>query len=580
MPVLTLFVKALKKFYKYVSYTLGALFFLVLILFAVMKEEEKTTPEKSVLTVDFSIPVYETRPNDFLSSLTFGEAPTFNDILQTLQVAAQDENIAAFHAVLPETNLSLAQIQELREAVKEFKKSGKKTYAYASSFGQMEGGLRAYYLATAFDEIWLQPTGEMGITGFGINSFFFKKTLEKIGIDAEFSSRYEYKTGADSLTRDSMSEFERAEINGLLESFLDTVVKDIAADRKIDEKTLRDILLAGPYFADEALEKKLIDHTGYASDLENKIGESAKNPLDFYEYASTLRKQPQTSVLAYIPFSGIITDGTPLFGGDAYSSIFNVQDAISLLHETARDEKVAGIVLRIDSPGGAYGPSDALWHEISTVRKKYNKPIVCSMGSTAASGGYFLSLACDKVFALPASVTGSIGVYGGRLNAGKLLEKLGIQNESVALGKNTGFFAMHRPMTPSQKEYFEKSLDRVYKDFTEKTAQRRGFDARQLDKVARGRVFTGIQAKENNLIDAIGGISAARKEASVLAGAKDTLPLVEYPLAKTRLELLGEWMATGTVRMKNLSATTAQILAKIRTVTQTASSDNSLLFVP
>ena len=166
-----------------------------------MKEEEKTTPEKSVLTVDFSIPVYETRPNDFLSSLTFGEAPTFNDILQTLQVAAQDENIAAFHAVLPETNLSLAQIQELREAVKEFKKSGKKTYAYASSFGQMEGGLRAYYLATAFDEIWLQPTGEMGITGFGSNSFFFKKTLEKIGIDAEFSSRYEYKTGADSLTR-------------------------------------------------------------------------------------------------------------------------------------------------------------------------------------------------------------------------------------------------------------------------------------------------------------------------------------------------------------------------------------------
>lgn len=570
--------KSIKKAFKFYCYLLGAATLLLGIAIGATSGNSLKIVPKTALTIDFSTPIFEGRPTDFLSMLSFEDNPTFNDVLQALDNAAKDPNIIALYARTDETNLSLAQIQELRGAIKKFRQSGKKAYAFASSFGQMSGGLRPYYLASAFDEIWLQPTGEAALTGMAADVSFYKEALDKLGIEAEFSARYEYKTGASSFTEKTMSAPDRENTASLLENLFDQVNADIAADRNVDAETMRRTLSAGPYFAQDALNAKLVDKAAYIDVLQDALEEQSDDAVDIADYIAA---QPATSPdrVALVTLSGILTQSDDRFGGDAETSLIGARQAADLLRDTAEDDAVKGIVLRLDSPGGAYTPSDALRREIIKIREKYGKPIVCSMGSTAASGGYFLSLACDKVYAQPATITGSIGVYGGKFNAGKLMKKLGVNTETVAIGENADFFALHRAMTPSQRKFFEASLDRVYTDFTQKTAQRRNLTKEQIDKAARGRVFTGAQALDSGLIDAIGGADDARGEALRLAGVDADLPLVEYPAAATRWEMLGEFLATGTVRSRQISPA-ARILLKLRTLGGVLKADNRLLFMP
>lgn len=569
---------SLKKAFKFYCYLLGGATLLLGLIVWVTSETTPALSPKTVLTIDFSTPVFEGRPADFLSSLSFEDNPTFNDVLQALDKAAQDPDVIALYARTDDTNLSFAQIQELRGAIKKFRQSGKKAYAYASSFGQMSGGLRPYYLASAFDEIWLQPSGDAGLTGMAIDASFYKDALEKLGIEAEFSARYEYKTGAASFTENRMSAPDRENTQNLMENLFEQISADIAADRNIDAQTMRQILLTGPYFAQDALNAKLVDRVEYADVLQDALEEQSEDAVNIADYIAVRAEKPQDRV-AQITLSGVLTQSDDRFGGDASTSLIGVSQTIDLLHETADDDAVKGIVLRLDSPGGAYTPSDALWHEIIKIREKYGKPVVCSMGATAASGGYFLSLACDKVYAMPATITGSVGVFGGKFNAGKLLKKLGVNTETVAIGENADFFALHRGMTPSQRKFFEASLDRVYEDFTQKTAQRRNLTKEQIDKAARGRVFTGAQALDAGLIDAIGTSDDARKEVLRLANIDADLPLVEYPAQQSRWELLGEFLSSGTIRSDKMPLA-ARILLKLQTLSNVFGADNRLLFMP
>ena len=374
MSVLRFVFQIFKKIFKFVSYSLGALFFLTVIGLALRIEGKKETPPDTVLTADFSLPFYETRPNDFVSAVIFGDAPSFNDVVTAVRAAAKDKNVRALYATLDNTSLSSAQIQELRAAIAFFRENGKKAYAYASSFGQMEGGLRAYYLATAFDEIWLQPTGELGVTGLGTEATFFKETLKKAGISAEFSSRHEYKTGAAAFTENEMSVFERENTESLLNDLLDTVAADIAAARGLSVEETKEKLLSGPYFAEDALREKLVDVTDYEDKLKEKINLTPDNETDIGDYASDLPAPGESQpVIAYVPLSGVISDGASFFGADSYSSVIGVRDAAEILQTAAEDETVKGIVLRLDSPGGGYLPSDALWREIVRIRETYKK---------------------------------------------------------------------------------------------------------------------------------------------------------------------------------------------------------------
>lgn len=495
----------------------------------------------TVLRLNLENELFETRPTDFIGSLTFGNPPTIADVILGLHRAANDPNVSGLVAYMTKTSLSLTQIQEIRSAVKAFKKAGKRTVFYAPTIGELGGGLGLYYLASAFDEIRIQPGGEVGLAGMAIETPYFKKALLNWGIKPSFNARYEYKAGADSLNAEKMSEPEKENLTNILNSFLDTMAIDIAQDRPaLNKAEIRQILENGPYFADQALKMKLIDKVEYADVLETELKERQAEIVDVFDYSMATAPviKHKEAVIAYIPAVGIIQFGESLFGGDSYRSILGFSSFSSSLREAADDEQVKAIVIRLDSPGGGYTPSDAMRREIEYVKTVSQKPIICSMGSTAASGGYFVSLGCDKVFADPATLTGSIGVFGGKLVFKDLLKKLDITVSSLKMGKNAGLFSMAQDFSEEQKKFFNDSLDRVYRDFTQKVARRRGFSEKQIDVLARGRVFTGAQAKANGLIDETGGIADSFAEAAKAANLTTPARVVEFPVNPTRLEML------------------------------------------
>ncbi len=495
----------------------------------------------TVLRLNLEDELFETRPNDFIGSLTFGNPPTIADVVLGLNRAATDPNVSGLVAYMTKTSLPLAQIQEIRSAIHVLKKAGKKTVFYAPTIGELGGGLGMYYLATAFDEIRIQPGGEIGLAGIAVETPYFKKALLKWGIKPSFNARYEYKTGADSLNAESMSAPEKENLTDIFNNFLDVMAADIAKDRPaLQQANVKQILQNGPYFADQALKMKLIDKVEYADVLENELKDQNAEVVDVFDYAEATRPaiNNKTPVIAYIPAVGIIQFGESFFAGDSYRSILGASSFSGILREAADDEAVKAIVIRLDSPGGGYTSSDAIRREIEYVKTVSKKPIICSMGSTAASGGYFISLGCDKVFADPLTLTGSIGVFGGKLVFKDLLEKLDITVDSLQFGKNAGLFSMARDFNAEQQKFFNQALDRVYLDFTDKVAERRGFSEKQTDAVARGRVFTGDQARQNGLIDEIGGLSDAINSAVREANLPASTSVAEFPINPTRIEML------------------------------------------
>ena len=484
--------------------------------------------------------VYETRPNDIIGSLTFGNPPTLNDLVSGLYRGAADPRIKGVIGYMTRMPLTLTQIQEFRAAIKAFKRAGKKTVFYAPTIGELGGGLGMYYLASAFDEIRVQPGGEVGVAGIAAETPYFKAALKKIGVLPSFGARYEYKTGADSLSAEKMSAAERENLTAIFNSFLKTMAADIKTDRPQIKDDGRKILTSGPYFAEQALKMKLIDKIEYADVLERELKEQNAEIVDLIDYADATLPAvtAKTPVVAIIPASGVIQFGESVFGGDSYRSVFGAATFGGALRDAAEDEAVKAIVVRLDSPGGGYTSSDAIRREIEHVKTVSQKPVVCSMASTAASGGYFVSLACDKVFADASTLTGSVGVFGGKMVFGDLLKKLNITVDSIEIGKNAGLFSATKDFTPEQRKFFDASLDRVYADFTAKVAERRGFDAKKINQVARGRVFTGAQAKENGMIDEIGGLADAVRDAAKAAGHPESTPAVEFPFTPSRLEML------------------------------------------
>lgn len=514
------------------------------------RETPQPFKANTALRLSFDTDLYEDRPSDLAGALTFGNPPTVADVVLGLNRAAQDPKITALIGYLPTVDLSLAQIQEIRDAVIAFGATGKATVVFAPSFGELGGGLGAYYLATAFKEIRMQPTGEVGVAGISVESPYFRKALEKIGIHPSFGARYEYKTGADSLTGETMSAAERENMKSLIDGFLTQAAADIGKARIIPADKMKKILTDGPYFADEALKLRLIDKADYVDGLEDEIREKYDETVDFFDYAYATEPHPSAKddVFALIPAVGAIQTGDSVFGGGAYASVLGTSTFSDNLRNAADDDTVKAIIVRLDSPGGGYIPSDTLWRELNYVKSVKNKPVVCSIASMAASGGYFMTLGCDAVFAEPSAITGSVGVFGGKLVFKDLLQKLNIGVSNINVGKNAGLSSAANDFTPEQRKFFEQSLDRVYKDFTAKVAERRNFDAKKIDAVARGRVFTGMQAVENGLIDGIGGLTQALEKAAELSGLKHPLPLVEYPIQPTRFEMLSDFLMSGKLK--------------------------------
>ncbi|MGN9839111.1 signal peptide peptidase SppA [Nonomuraea sp. H19] len=494
--------------------------------------QRRTAP--LVLELDLTEGLTEGPPADPLAALLSMRKPRLSDVLSGLRRAKQDSRVKALIVKIGSSPLGLAMVQELRQAVVHFRASGKLTVAFAETFGEFGGGTVPYYLATAFERVYLQPSGDVGLTGVALEQRFLKGALTKLGVGYEAGQRHEYKTAVNTFTQDHMTEPHRESMSRIVESVTETMIAGIADGRRLDPGKVRELIDRGPFTSAEAQEAGLVDGLAYRDEVYEEIKQATGGDAHLlfvsrYARAAAVRKlpHPMADGIALVHGSGMIKTGrsgrSPLGGGGAMGS-----DTISAaLRAARRDEHIKAVVFRVDSPGGSYVASDTVWREVTLTRKV--KPVIVSMGDLAASGGYFVSMAADVIVAQPGTLTGSIGVYGGKPVFSELLTKMGINSEMVAEGANAGMFSTSRNFSPEQWERINAWLDRIYDDFVSKVAESRDLPREQAHELAKGRVWTGADAHARGLVDELGGLEDALTLARKRAGLGDEAPVRLYP---------------------------------------------------
>lgn len=491
--------------------------------------QRRTSP--LMLELDLTEGLTDAPPADPVSALLSMRRARLSDVIGGLRRARRDPRVKGLIVKIGGQPLGLAMVQEIRNAVVHFRAAGKLTVAWADSYGEVANGTVPYYLASAFEKVYLQPSGDVGLTGVAIEQRFLKGALGKLDIDYQVGQRHQYKTAANTFTQDHMTDAHKEMTGRLAESLTEQLVAGIAEGRGLEPKRVRELIDQGPFYGQEAVAAGLVDGLKYRDEVyADHVPQDALLLYVARYVKAQLPKMPHPGeqVVALVHGHGAIRLGrsgrSPLGGGSAMGS-----DTISAAIRAARrDDKVRAIVFRVDSPGGSYTASDSIWREVILARRA-GKPVVVSMGDVAASGGYFVSMAADVIFAQPGTLTGSIGVFGGKAVLGGLLDRLGISTEIVAEGANAGMFSSTRPFSDSQWARINTWLDRVYDDFVNKVAEGRGLERDRAESLARGRVWTGADARDNGLVDELGGVEDALAEARKRAGLAADAPVRSYP---------------------------------------------------
>jgi protease IV len=499
---------------------------------------QRTAP--LILELDLTDGVIETRPADPLSAVMTRHQPTITDMLAALKTARGDDRVKALVVKVGGKPIGLGVVQELREAVKRFRAAGKPTWVWAETFGEFSAGNVPYYLATAFDTIFLQPSGDVGLTGLAVERPFLRGALDKLGVRMEIGARHEYKSAAEQLTERGFSGPSREATERLARSVTEQLTAALAERPAIPADKAEQLVNGGPYLADQALEAGLVDALGYRDEVYAAVRKQVgADPILLFlgryhrskELANRARQlthpRSRPQVVAMIQATGAIRRGrngrSPLTGNAMGS------DSITAaLRAATADQNVKAILLRVNSPGGSYVASDSIWREVVRARNA-GKPVVVSMSDVAASGGYFISMAADAIVAQPGTVTGSIGVISGKPVVSDLLGKAGVSTDSIVLGEHAAMFSTSKPFTTQDWELVDAWLDRIYADFTGKVAAGRGLSAERVHELARGRVWTGADAHEHKLVDEIGGVEEAADIARRKAGLPATAPVVQFP---------------------------------------------------
>ena len=491
-----------------------------------------------ILELDLSEGIAEEPPADMVSAVLTMRRPRLGDVLDGLHRARADEKVRALVVRIGGRPIGLARVQELRSAIAEFRRSGKAAVAWAETYGEFGPGNAAYYLATAFDRIWVQPSGDVGLTGLSLEQWFYRGTLDKLGLEYEVAKRHEYKNAADRLTEHGFTGPAREALEQLATSLTGQITEAVAQRLAIPPAQARELIDNGPYVAEEALELRLVDALGYRDEVYQDVRKAAGADahllyLGRYQRSRALteraRKLPEPAgdMVALIYAAGPIRRGRsgrgPLSGGAMGSDTVT-----AALRAAAADRRVRAIVLRVNSPGGSYVASDTIWREVVRTRQA-GTPIVVSMGDVAASGGYYISMAADAIVAQPGTITGSIGVLTGKPVTASLLERVGITTDSVTQGAHADMFSTTRPFSKDEWSKINSWLDRIYADFTGKVASGRGMTREQVHEIARGRVWTGADAAGIGLVDHLGGLDDAVALARRKARLPDSAPLRGYP---------------------------------------------------
>lgn len=492
-------------------------------------------PNGCVLELDLRSMPPETSGFDPLAIISGGSRQVaLRDVVAAIYRAAEDPRVAGLIARVQLTASPSAAVQELREAVVAFT-AAKPSLAWAETYP----GTLSYYLASAFGEVWMQPAGSVGLIGFASNATFLRDALDKAGIEAQFVARGEYKSAANRFTEHGFTEAHREAVTRMLESLQEQVWEAVGKSRKLDAAALDALADRAPLLREDAVSSGLVDRIGFRDEAYDRVAEmvgvkdvsdeNAPPRLYVSRYAGAARSRLTPPVppvpgrrtkptVAVIHVDGTIVDGR---GGPQFlpfgASTVGSDTIAPALREAAADDSVSAIVLRVNSPGGSVTASETLWREVKRARKR-GKPVVASMGAVAASGGYYIAAAADAIVASPATITGSIGVITGKLVIRDLLQRLGVGLDTVRTNANADAWSIETPFTPEQRAHREAEADLVYADFLERVADGRNLTTEAVDRVARGRVWTGADARERGLVDELGGFRTALCRAKVLAG--------------------------------------------------------------
>jgi protease IV len=514
-----------------------------LLFFALLRLRERPpeVADNSVLVMRLSGDIPE-RPPLEMPALIAGNSPglTVTNAWMTLRKAAADAHVKAI-ALEPEgVSAGWGKLEELRSGIERFRKSGKPVYCYLRN-----PGTRDYYLALAADRIYLGPTDPLMLKGLRAESMYFKKTLDKLGVNVEVEHAGKYKDFGDMFTRSDMSPETREVLTSMVDDLYRNLVARIAAARRKTPGEVQAIIDQGPFTASQALNAGLVDELRFEDQMWGElkaalklnkdpvkmgIDQYLKVPLD------TVGLQGKTRVAMVIGEGDIVRGDAGDNGADetALTSYgFN-----KLLKSVENDSTIKGVIVRIDSPGGEVTASDDIWRQMNLLSKK--KPLVISMSDVAASGGYYMAMTGDPIIAYPGTLTGSIGVVFGKPDLHGLYDKLGITKQAVMRGKNADIDSDYTALTPDQRAKLRAGIDETYADFISKVSAARRRPADQIQTVAQGRVWLGSQAQANGLVDELGGIDAAidavKKKANIPAA--ENVRLVVYPPRRSLLDLL------------------------------------------
>jgi len=512
-------------------------------------------PDGCVLELDLMVPPQETGGFDPLAMINVGNRPmVLRDAVAAIHHAADDPRVAGLIARVELSAAAPGPVQELRAAISAFS-DVKPSLAWAETYP----ATLSYYLASAFREVWMQPSGMVGLIGFATNAMFLGDALDKAGIEPQFVARGEYKSAANRFTQTAYTDTHREADTRLIESLYAQVRQAVSESRHIDPSEVDALADNAPLLRDDAVTGRLIDRIGYRDEAYARIcelvgapgisptsgdadSEDAPPRLYLSRYAKATASRPASPIPPVPgrktkPTIAVVTVDGPIVSGRGGPQVLPVGNSnagadtiAAALREAGADDSIRAIVLRVDSPGGSAIASETIWREMERARGS-GKPVVASMGAVAASGGYYVAMSADAIVANPGTITGSIGVIAGKVVARKLKDRLGVGSDSVRTNANADVWSIDQPFTDAQRAHVEAAADLFYSDFVERVAAGRKMTVEAVHEVARGRVWTGADALEGGLVDELGGFRTAINRAKVLAGLDpdDDVRLVNYP---------------------------------------------------
>lgn len=514
----------------------------------------------SVLVLDLDGSIVEQRPADLSTALFGSHALVLHEITDALDQARDDSRIKGLVVRIAPLDAGWGKLEEIRSHLLAFRASHKPSICYLGYDGTENP---EYYVATACDQVWLTPTNTLGVRGMMAEALFLRGSLDKLKVVPDMYHIAEYKAATNQYTEKKFTPAHREEVLALLTSTFDQYLADVSADRRMETAKFAGLVGQGPFLAQDALKDKLVDRLAYWDEVQNyfseKIGEWT--PVPFSQYRMNLSDGFGQRIAVVYATGEIVSGDSQVTPGG--SSLMGGDSVARDLREAREDSSIKAIVLRVDSPGGSAMASEVIRREVQLARQA--KPVVVSMSDLAASGGYWISMSADKIVADPETITASIGVLSGKFNLSGLYQMLGLSTDYVATGENATLYSDQENFTPAQQQIVQKMLQDVYTNFTHGVAEGRKLQLAEVEKIARGRVWSGEDARKIGLVDDLGGLERAISVAKELAHipASASIQIVRSPKQKTLFDLLLERAQDQTIAPPNEASAIQSFLHRL-----------------